>query len=47
MAPSYPIPATPPPAGVAPAQQAQADQIWDRAAGAGPGLNFELPTLSF
>jgi Cu/Ag efflux protein CusF len=29
--PTYPIPATPPPVGVAPAQQAQADQIWNRA----------------
>jgi Cu/Ag efflux protein CusF len=29
--PSYPIPGTPPPAGVAPAQQAQADEVWNRA----------------
>jgi Cu/Ag efflux protein CusF len=31
--PTYPIPSTPPPAGVAAAQQAQADQIWNRADG--------------
>jgi Cu/Ag efflux protein CusF len=30
--PTYPIPATPPPVGVAPAQQAQAEQIWNRVA---------------
>ena len=29
--PTYPIPSTPPPLGVAPAQKAQADQIWQRA----------------
>ena len=31
--PSYPIPATPPPAGVPAAQQAKADQLWNRASG--------------
>jgi hypothetical protein len=31
--PSYPIPSTPPPAGVLPARQAEADQLWNRASG--------------
>lgn len=43
--PSYPIPATPPPAGVAPAQRAQADEIWNRVTGLQNNDPRQMPLL--